>query len=428
MLWQLRLAARFPLHRRLPNPGFLPPVTLLKPVGSVDPTTAASLETWLTQSYPGPVQILFGVESAHSEAADLVRHLLAAHPGCDAELVVCPEPRGANGKVSKLLQLWPRIQHDRIVISDADVRAPADLLANLIAPLQDEGVGLVTCLYRLAHPGTLPRDLQVPCGRATPLPADTAASGIRAASQCWPPTTGSGSGSRFTSGWDSRLPARLEAVAVNADFWTQVLQARSLGFRDFALGAVMATSRTRIEASGGLAAIADHLADDFQLGRRVAGTGARIELCPVVVDCCEPPRPWGDAWRHQVRWARTLRACQPLAHFFSLLGNVTLWALLAVVAWATAGPGRSWLVPGIGAVALLGRMAAARYQQCRLTGSRADLRWMWLVPVKDLLQVAVWAAAHLGSTVVWQGARYRVRRDGRLARIAPPGSRELLPP
>jgi ceramide glucosyltransferase len=365
-LWQWAAALRFPLRRRVANPDFAPPVTLLKPLKGANAETAACLESWLAQSYAGPVQILFAVDSPDDPAAGVVRALLAAHPGRDAALVLCPDERGANGKVSKLIQLWPRVKHDVVVISDADVRVPPDLLANVVAPLQQESVGLVTCLYRLANPVT--------------------------AAMCW------------------------EAIAINADFWSQVLQARSLGVRNFALGAVMAAPRRSIEAIGGFGVLADHLADDYQLGHRIAASRRRIELCPVVVDCHEAPQSWGDVWHRQLRWARTLRACRPASYFLSILGHTTLWAFLCALGWIAAGPGRSGAVVGVAIAGLAVRVACALHLQVRFTRSRICLRSAWLLPVKDVLQVALWGLAFTGSTIVWRGERYRIARDGTLVR------------
>src|SRR5262249_41148587 len=102
-----------------------------------------------------------------------------------------------------------------IIISDADVHVPTDFLANVVPPLPDPGAGLVNSFTRLANPAT--------------------------------------------------LAMQFEPIAINADFWSQVLQARSLKPLDFALGAVMATTRRRLESIGGFAALVDFLADDYQL-------------------------------------------------------------------------------------------------------------------------------------------------------------------
>src|SRR6185369_5879846 len=116
--------------------------------------------------------------------------------------------------------------------------------------------------------------------------------------------------------------------AINADFWSQVLQSRSLKPIDFALGAVMALRRQALNKIGGFAALSDCLADDYQLGHRIARCGYDIGLCPVVVECWSEPMGWKAVWKHQTRWARTIRVCQPVPYFFSMLSNPTLWPLL----------------------------------------------------------------------------------------------------
>src|SRR6185436_8492557 len=136
------------------------------------------------------------------------------------------------------------------------------------------------------------------------------------------------------------LAMHCEALAINADFWSQVLQAQSLKPLDFALGAVMATRRQQLEQIGGFRALINCLADDYQLANRIARHGHRIALSPVVVDCWETPMKWAAVWKHQLRWGRTIRVCQPAPYFFSLLSNATLWPLL----WLAAHPGPLTLI------------------------------------------------------------------------------------
>ena len=404
MLWQWLAARRFPLHQRTARNSFAPSVTLLKPLKGCDEYTESCLRSWFAQEYAGEVQILFAVASADDPVCAVIKKLLAEFPQRHAQLVVCPQRLGANAKVSKLVQLEPHIKHEIIVISDADVRVPADLLANLLPPLTpslsppaatarhrgesdgervsgkagERNVGLVNCFYRLANPTT---------------------------------------------------PAmRWEAIAINADFWSQVLQSKNLKPLDFALGAVMATRRQNLAEIGGFRALVDCLADDYQLGHRIAQRGHRIELCPVVVECWSAPMSWGEVWRHQLRWARTIRVCQPLPYFFSILSNATLWPLLWVLAsdlrfaiethqlsetmWAgTIRIPRTLIV----VVALLSwRLFTAFDLQRRLTGSLPHISNLWLVPMKDLLQVTIWLGAFLGNHIEWRGERYRLRPDGTL--------------
>jgi ceramide glucosyltransferase len=376
-LWQWLAARRFPLHRRVTEPSSTPAggdeaptlaaerrpaITSLKPLKGCDATTAESLQSWFNQNYPGQIQILFGVADASDPVCKIVRELIEKNPGRDAQLVVCAESLGANGKVSTLIQLERLAKHPLILVSDADVRVPPDFLANITAPLRDSKVGLVNCFYRLANPAT--------------------------------------------------TAMRCEAVAINADFWSQVLQSTNLKPLDFALGAAMLTRRKLLEEIGGFAAWVNCLADDYQLGHRIAQRGHRIALCPVVVECWDAPMNWCEVWKHQLRWARTIRVCRPLPYFFSILSNATLWPLLWLIAslvWS-----KTLCAPLIAVVCLLIRMVLAQNLQRRFMQSRDNIAPPWLAPVKDLQQAAIWAGAFLGNTVEWRGQKMCLRRDGTL--------------
>ena len=360
-IWQCLAAWRFPLHQRADNTAFAPPITLLKPLKGCDANTIQCLQSWLVQEYAGPVQILFGVASADDAACGIVRRLMDEHPKANAQLVVCSEKLGANAKVSTLIQLLRLAQNDVIVVSDADVLAPGDFLANLVVPLQDPGVGLVNCFYRAANYST--------------------------------------------------LAMRWEAVAINADFWSQVLQSRSMQPLDFALGAVMATRREDLAGIGGLESLADYLADDFQLGNRIARRGKQIALCPVVVDCLTPPMDWKDAWTHQLRWARTIRVCKPWPYALSILSNATLWPLLWLL-WAPSTMAAEAL-----AVCLVVRIITAHLLQKRLGPTDGQGWFWWLAPIKDLLQFGIWVGAFFGNDIEWRGERFHLERDGKLLKI-----------
>ena len=340
--------------------GSVPAITLLKPLKGCDEATEDCLRSWLAQDYPAPIQVLFGVASAQDPVCPVVEKLLQEFSKLDAELVVCGPLAGSNLKVSKLMQLESLAKHDVLVVSDADVRVPPDFLANMVPVLVDPRVGLANCFYRLANPTT--------------------------------------------------LAMQWEAIAINADFWSQVLQSQSLKPLDFALGAVMGTRKGQLQQIGGFAALADCLADDYQLGKRIAGKGFRITLCPVVVECWSEPMNWKAVWKHQLRWARTIRVCQPWPYFFSILSNATLWPLL----WLLFSHSTPILV--YVAIFWLIRIGTVRNLQQLLTGTRTPLRYSLLVPIKDLLQAAIWFLAFLGNRIEWRGESMRLRRDGTLVR------------
>ncbi len=359
MLWQWVVALRFPLHRRIDTPRFFPGVTLLKPLKGCDHSTGACLRSWFVQQYEGPIQILFGVASAEDPVCEVVRKFIQEFPAVNAELIICGPLSGANFKVAKLVQLEHLAKHDLLVISDADVRVPPDFLANALNPLQQPEVGLVNCFYRLANPTT--------------------------------------------------LAMRYEAVAINIDFWSQVLQSQSLKPLDFALGAVMITRRQQLQDIGGFNGLVNCLADDYQLGHRIARRGHRILLSPVVVDCWSEPMGWMAVWKHQLRWGRTIRVCQPLPYFFSILSNATLWPLL----WWAANPTLLVLVFAFGCWST--RILMGLHLEQRLTQRSPTVAQSWLIPCKDLLQTAVWLFAFLGNTIEWRGRRMLLKRDGTLA-------------
>ena len=360
--WQWIVGRRFPLNRRTTVPSATPAMTLLKPLKGCDAESERCLASWLDQHGSERVQILFGVSSENDPASALVRRLLAAHPGVDGELVVCPQPLGPNGKLSILAQLQPRVKHDIMVVSDDDVEAPSDLLGQLAAMLADPVVGLACCPYRLANP------------------------------------TG--------------IALTWEAVALNADFWSQVLQSRSLAAQDFALGAVMAIKRSALDRIGGFRVLVDYLADDFELGHRLARAGWVIGLCPVVVDCREAKRSWPEVWRHQVRWARTIRVCRPAPYFASILANGTFWPMLLGLAGAAADNRMAWA----GALtAMAVRFLAAGDLQARFAPLTRPWPRLWMVPVKDLLGVILWALAFAGNRIEWRGRHFAVGKDGRLS-------------
>ncbi|MGA9450084.1 MAG: glycosyltransferase [Verrucomicrobiia bacterium] len=397
-LWQWAAARRFPLHRRVTDFSLSPGITVLKPLKGCDKTTTESLQSWFNQNYTGRTQILFGVADAEDPVCKIVRELIEKNPGRDAQLVVCDPLSGANAKVAKLVQLEKLAKHDLILVSDADVRVPPDFLANIVAPLtwptatlsplggERDGVrgetGLVCCFYRLANPTT--------------------------------------------------TAMQWEAVAVNADFWSQVLQAASLKPLDFGLGAVMLTRHKLLEEIGGFSALAGCLADDYQLGHRIAKNGHRVALCPVVVECWSGPMNWSEVWKHQLRWARTIRVCQPLPYFFSILSNATFWPLFWLVSELSKLPATTVRSTDYGffqtseigiklpcgimiAIAiLLIRIVLAQNLQRRFTPGKKLVSPFWLVPVKDLFQVALWLGAFTGNTVEWRGRRVKLRRDGTL--------------
>lgn len=361
-IWQWLASRRFPLHQPVESSHPMPSLSILKPLKGVDSTTEACLRSWLEQDYPASAEILFGIASTEDPAWQLAHKLISQYPGRSVRVHLCAPRLGQNGKVSTLVHLLEHATGEVIVASDADVWVPENFLAQLIVPLIRPGVGLVHAFYQLEEANT--------------------------------------------------LASRLEGIAINSDFWSQVLQASAIKPVDFGLGAAMAMPRKILRQIGGFQPLLDYLADDYQLGNRIARAGHQVLFCGLPVRCQGAPAHWRDVWQHQLRWARTIRVCQPGPYFLSVLSNASFWPVL----WCIAAPNLAVLSTAF--LFLVFRISTAVSQYRQLTRRSLPWRWRWLVPVKDIFQLVLWAAAFLGNEISWRGNGYRVLPDGKLRPIA----------
>ena len=284
-------------------------------------------------------------------ALAVVKRLSARFPDADIAVVVNAAAHGVNGKISNLINMFPLAKHDTLVIADSDVWSPPGTLAALAATLARPGVGLVTTLY---------------AGR----PASPA------------------------------LAATLGTAWINHVFLPGALLACALGRQD-CLGATMALRRDTLAASGGLAALADEIADDQMLGRRVRALGLRVALAPVIVATTVAETTLAALFRHELRWGRTIRALEPLGFALSALQYPLAWAILAM----TLAGGAEWTVT-LFIAAWAARNAAARGidgELARFDPTLVTRIPIWLFPVRDVLSLVVLIAAHLGRNVEWRG-------------------------
>jgi ceramide glucosyltransferase len=338
-------------RRMIATPAGGLPVTVLKPLHGAEPMLEAALSTLCEQQYPPGFQIVFGVHTADDAAIPVVRALQARYPGRDMELIIDAAQHGANPKVSSLINMLPSARHDILVIADSDVHAHPDYLQQLVHTLDRPGVGLVTTLY-------------------TGLPAFPA------------------------------LASLLGATQITHGFLPGALLGRAFGRRD-CLGATMCLRRHTLDRVGGLSMLRNHLADDQVLGRRVSAEGLDVALARTVVATTVPERTFAALWRHELRWARTIRTLEPAAFAASILQYPLFFAGLAMLAagfaaWTCVFFVLVWLVRA-GAVAGIDRA---------LDGPLAGLAFrgpLWLLPLRDLLSAAEWVASHAGRRVEWRG-------------------------
>jgi ceramide glucosyltransferase len=349
--------------RDLPPSAALPPSSILKPLKGIDPEIYESFRSHCLQDYP-EYEIIFGVNDPNDPAIESVRELQREFPARRIELVVSPQTLGANVKVSNLAHMLTHARYNHLIVNDSDIRVEPDYLRRVTAPLTDSRVGMVTCLYR----------------------------GVAGAT----------------------LGSRLEGLGISTDFCPSVLVARQVegGIR-FALGSTLAFCRAELEKIGGFTSFVDYLADDYELGRRIAGLGLTVKLSEVVVETYLPSYSLRDFFAHQLRWARGVRDARAGGYLGLVFTFGLMWALLALA----ASEGALWAWSAM-AVTLFLRLAVALVVGRGVLQDRQVVKNAWLIPLRDLLAIGVWIVSLGGHTVTWRGDRFRLR-EGKLSRIPP---------
>jgi ceramide glucosyltransferase len=347
---------RFAADSSCEAPTSFPGVTILKPLHGAEPNLYANLARFCVQDYPGPVQIVFGVSDGADPAAAVVREIVAAFPDRDLKLVVNSRRHGSNRKISNLINMAAEASHDVFVMSDSDIVVDADYLKSVTAGLQQPGVGVVTCLYR---------------GEAT--------RGI----------------------W-----AKLGAAGIDYHFLPSVLVGLMLRLTAPCFGSTIAIRRETLAAVGGLEAVADQLADDYELGAAVRRAGLSIVMPAYVVghDCVQNSA--AELVRQELRWARTIRAVDPAGFAGTVVTHALPLALLGL------------LLGGMTPLALLvpGALACRALLQMELDRTfRLREGFCWRGPFRDLLSFAVFVTSFFGRNVHWRGHRYGVQADNTLA-------------
>jgi ceramide glucosyltransferase len=345
--------------RELPN--YTPPVSLLKPVRGLDFGSYENFTSFCRLNYP-EYEILFAVNDECDPAVPVIQRIIAEFAQRPIRLLVGAEHLGTNLKVNKLARLAKEARHEVVVLTDGDVRVGPNYLREVVAPLANRKTGAVTSFYRAIA--------------------------------------------------EQNLWAELEAVGTSSDFFAGVLMAGWTEGVKFALGASIATTKEWLHKMGGFEAIADTLADDYELGQRIARAGGEVKLSREAVWTMYPAQTMRGFWSHQVRWARTIRLCRPLSYVGLLFTQGLPWVLLAVLISRV-----KWIATVYISAYLILRFVMA--WTVGVWGVKDDVlrRKPWLVPLRDALYFAIWLASFGSNHVKWGGAEYVIRK-GQMVRVA----------
>jgi ceramide glucosyltransferase len=339
---------------------FLPPMSLLKPLGGVDQDLEQCLESFFRQDYPC-FEILFAVRHEEDPAVTIVQDLTVRHPGVPAKLVVTGNPQCANAKVFSMEKMAELAQHDILVVTDSDTSVTSGYLRGLAQSFESGEVGAVTNLYR----------------------------GV--------------AGSDFWS--------KLEALGMSTEFMAGVVVAEWLEGMKFMLGPSMAVRRECLRVIGGFAALAEYLADDFVLGERVAQSGSLVILSRHVINHHATAAGFLNSFSHRLRWNRSSRFSRQSGYLGQGFTYGLAWALVLCL----LAP--SWWSVLVLICSLAARVWLAFELGTRLLEDACVLPRLWLVPFQDVLSFASWVGGFLGREIVWRKRRYRLLEGGRFARL-----------
>lgn len=332
-------------------------VTLFKPLHGAEPRLAENLASFLAQDHDGPIQFLAGVQRSDDPAIRAVDSLRAGHPGTAIDLVLDATTHGANGKVSNLINMMPRIAHPVVILSDSDIVAPPDYLATILAALDAPGIGLVTILY---------------CGRG-----------------------------------DAGFWSQVGAAGLSYQFLPGAVFGAALGLARPCLGSTIAMRRETLDRIGGFTGFANVLADDYAIGAAVNALGLKIAIPPIFVTHASDEADFSALWRHELRWGVTVRDLVPAAYAGSVIGNPFPLALIGMM----LAPA-DMLGAALALLALAGRAIVARTVDAQVGKRTAPL---WLLPARDCLTLAVFVATYFVRSVDWRGQRLRMDENGRIS-------------
>ena len=347
-------AIRFSM-RRIPIAAERPAVSVLKPLHGGEPGLYENLRSCAEQDYP-VLQIVLGVNDPQDGALPAATTLIRDLPASDIALVVDPHVNGGNRKVANLENMMPAVRHDTLVLADSDMRVDRHYVGAVTAPLRDPRVGIVTCLYKGVSTGGTWSDLG--------------------------------------------------ALHINFGFLPSALLAEAGRFGDGCFGATIALRRDTLMRIGGFAMLRDELADDYRIGEAARAHGLAVVLSRYIVEARVAEPSFAGLWRHELRWARTVRMLTPAGFAGSVLAHPA--ALAALGAAATGFALTSCLFLAISCV--------LRWGTVRVIAAALGLpiARLWLLPARDALSFAVFVASFFGRTVFWRDQRFRVEPSGRV--------------
>ena len=335
-----------------------PPVSILKPLHGMEAQLKENIESFFRQDYP-VFEILIAADTEDDAAIPVAREVSARYPQVPCRILVTGNPPWPNPPAYAFHRMTEVAREEILVTSDSDVEVSPNYLKEVVAPLLDPKVGMVTCVYR----------------------------GKNAAG--------------FWSG--------LTAIGMSVEMTAGVLVVNMLEGMKFGLGPTIAVKKEAVKAIGGYEVLGHYFANDYMIGNLIDKTGYRVVLSQHAIDHVVNQKSFQKMWENQLRWAKSTRYSRPMGHLGSGLIFAVPFGLLGLATAALLG--RPLLGLLLFAAAILNRVLESWLVGWGVVRDPVALKQFWLYPIRDLLGFIVWAASYTGARSVWRDSRYELRGD-----------------
>lgn len=342
------------------NDNYLPPISILKPINGIENGIYENFISYCNQDYPA-YQIIFGSSNSKDAAIDIVKKIMNTFPQKDIKLIICNDGIGTNPKISNLINIYKEAKHDIILTNDSDTRVNSDYLRKVVSPLRNQNIGLVTCVYR--------------------------------------------------ENITNNITSLIESISINHDFLPSIMVAQRVEKLSYAFGVTIATRRDILDNIGGFKELADYLAEDFHLGEKISKAGYKLCLSNYIVDVVPEKRDFVNFFSHQLRWAKTIKACRPIGYFFSAFFKYGLVSSLAYLLISIFSPFSIILFFTFLSVRIISAlMISLKYTKDKKTT-------LLLLPINDIISFIIWCMSFSGTKTTWKGSKFKLKKGGKIEKI-----------
>lgn len=338
--------------------GFTPAVTIFKPICGMEQGMDENLRSFCEQDYPD-YQIIFGLHGKDDDAIPVIQKIIEDYPQLDLEMVIDARLHGSNHKVSNLINMFSTAKHEILIVSDSDMRVRKNYLHDIVAPFANTANGAVTCLYS---------------GRT-----------------------------------DDGVASKLNAMFINEWFLPSVLISDALKDISYCLGATMAVRRNILTDIGGFEALANYLADDYMLGQLVSERGYKVHLSHTIVENLSYEANYKSLFLHELRWARTLRAAEPLGYMGTFLTDTLMISSLTAF-FALIFTQHTFLPASILGITITARILL--HLQVKSTLELNGRGSLLLIPVRDVMSFIIRTVSYMGNSIEWRNHTFSIDDDG----------------